>query len=300
MASTIQFRAQANSATGNQVPGASGAQFIDAHVHVWTDDIGKYPLKPGFTKADMQPPVFTPEDILQHAKPSAVTRIVLVQMSYYGFDNSYMLTALHRSPAVFRGIAVVDSESGHPDLKMRRLASSGVRGFRIYPPVQSSATWLAGDGFDKMFKCGAEHGLAMCLLVNPEDLAGVDRKCRDFPSTPVIIDHMARIGKDGPIREVDVQNLCALARHSHVKVKVSAFYALGSKKPPHADLVPLIRRLYEAFGPQRLMWASDCPFQVEHETYEDSISLVRDRLDFLSPDDKDWLLRRTAEAAFFL
>ena len=84
-----------------------------------------------------------------------------------------------------------------------------------------------------------------------------------------------------------------------VKVKISGFYGLGEKKPPHLDLVALIKRLYEAFGPKRLMWASDCPFQIVGETYEDSISLVRDRLDFVTAEDKEWMLRRTAEQSFF-
>ena len=42
-------------------------------------------------------------------------------------------------------------------------------------------------------------------------------------------------------------------------VKVSAFYALGAKQPPYDDLVALIRPVYDAFGAQRLIWASDCP-----------------------------------------
>jgi predicted TIM-barrel fold metal-dependent hydrolase len=114
-----------------------------------------------------------------------------------------------------------------------------------------------------------------------------------------VIDHLARIGAAGPITESDVKALCALSRHRQVRVKVSAFYALGAKKPPHLDLAPLVKRVYEAFGPQRLMWASDCPFQVVGETYEDSISLVRDHLDFLSAEDNEWILRRSAEDLFF-
>jgi hypothetical protein len=47
------------------------------------------------------------------------------------------------------------------------------------------------------------------------------------------------------------------------------------------------------------MWESDCPFQVVDHTYEDSIALVRDRLDFLSEDDRRWLLARTAERLLF-
>lgn len=134
-----------------------------------------------------------------------------------------MLAAVRRWPKVFRGIAVVDIESNDPDVKMRELAGKGVRGFRIYPPDGPSAKWLAGDGIDKMFKCGAQNRLPMCLLVNPNDLPVVDRKCEEFPDTPVIIDHLGRIGKDGPIRESDIQALCALARHKQVKVRFRHF-----------------------------------------------------------------------------
>ena len=47
------------------------------------------------------------------------------------------------------------------------------------------------------------------------------------------------------------------------------------------------------------MWESDCPFQVVAQKYTDSLALVRDRLDFLSADDKSWLLGRTAEQTLF-
>jgi predicted TIM-barrel fold metal-dependent hydrolase len=58
--------------------------------------------------------------------------------------------------------------------------------------------------------------------------------------------------------------------------------------------------LFEAFGPDRLMWASDMPYQLRGDsTYESSISLVRDRIDFFSPDDRRRLLKDTAEAVFF-
>ncbi len=139
----------------------------------------------------------------------------------------------------------------------------------------------------------------MCPLITPDGLWTVAKLCERFPHTPVVIDHLGQVGIAGPILEPEVQAICALARYPGVKLKVSAFYALGAKRPPHEELVPLIRRVYDAFGPQRLMWGSDCPFQLAQETYEDSISLVRDRVDFLSLEDKEWLLRKTAESTFF-
>jgi predicted TIM-barrel fold metal-dependent hydrolase len=124
--------------------------------------------------------------------------------------------------------------------------------------------------------------------------------CARFPDTPVVIDHLARIGADGNVRDSDVRLLCRLAKHRHVYVKVSAFYALGRKQAPYTDLAPMIRRVFQDYGPQRLMWASDCPFQVEGgHTYEASLALVREHLEFLSRRDREWLLMGTAESLFF-
>jgi predicted TIM-barrel fold metal-dependent hydrolase len=91
-----------------------------------------------------------------------------------------------------------------------------------------------------------------------------------------------------------------MAKHPRVLVKVGAFYALGKEQAPYTDLAPLIQKVVKAFGPRRCMWESDCPFQVSNgHKYEDSIDLVRKKLDFLTAEDRDWLLRRTAEEFFF-
>jgi predicted TIM-barrel fold metal-dependent hydrolase len=104
----------------------------------------------------------------------------------------------------------------------------------------------------------------------------------------------------GPVKQTDLDNLCRLAEHKHAHVKTSAFYALGKKKAPYTDMAPLVRKLRDTFGANRLMWASDCPYQIqEGHTYADSIAVIRDRLDFLTPEDKSWMLRKTAERVFF-
>ena len=139
----------------------------------------------------------------------------------------------------------------------------------------------------------------MSCLIDPSGFAEVDRMCTAYPDTPVLIDHLARIGVSGTIADADVEALCALAKHPNLSIKVSAFYALGKKQPPYLDLVPLIRRVVQVFGASRCLWASDCPFQVVDHTYADSLSLVKDRLDFLSPTDREWLLFRTAERLLF-
>jgi predicted TIM-barrel fold metal-dependent hydrolase len=276
-----------------------GPNYIDAHVHVWTPDVITFPRPPRASGPTYKPHSFTPEQLLVIARPSGVSRIVLIQMSFYGTDNSYLLDAIKRYPATFVGVGILDHQAPGVRNEMIRLQSLKVRGYRIMPG-SDTAGWLDAPGMQAMWQYGAEKRVAMCPLIGPDAIASVDRMCGKFPDTPVVIDHMARIGAGGVVRETDIRALCGLAHHKNTHVKISAFYALGKKQYPYTDLIPLIRALYDAYGPQRLIWASDSPFQLqEPHTYAGSIELVRDRLDFLSNEDHEWLLRKSAEKVFF-
>ena len=272
---------------------------IDAHVHVWTPAIARFPRDRRYTGPSILPVSFTPERLLEICTPLGVRRIVLIQMSFYGTDNSYMLDAMKRYPSVFSGIAVVDHEAASLDAEMTRLASLGVRGFRI-TPVDRGAEWLGTGGMFKMWRLAAEKQLAICPLIGPDALSAVDRMCARFPDTVVVIDHMARIGMDGALRAEDIGALSNLARHRSLYVKISAFYALGKKQYPYTDLSPVIRALYDAYGPRRLMWGSDSPFQLEPpHSYSGSLEFVLKHLDFLNSEDKEWMLHRTAGTVLF-
>jgi predicted TIM-barrel fold metal-dependent hydrolase len=273
---------------------------IDAHSHLWSPDVERWPLANNQTKADLAPPSFTPEELWKVAEPEGVGRVVLIQHNtYHGWDNRYLIDCAKRFPGRFVVTGMVDDTQPHPDKLMRDVLPQGVRAIRITPRIRGEK-WLEGDGMAAMWRCGAETGQVMACLVDAKDLAGVDAMCKKYPDTPVVIDHFARIGVDGEIRKADLDALCALAKHKRTAVKISAYYALGKKKPPYDDLAPMIRRVLDAYGPERSMWASDSPYQVQGEhTYAASIALVRDRLDFLSAGDKEWLLTKTAERIYF-
>lgn len=274
--------------------------FVDAHVHVWTPDLDRYPLADGFTQGDMQPASFTEGELLAAARPLGISRIVLIQMSYYGFDNRYMLDCMAAHPGVLGGVAIVDHDQPGVADTMRAMAEQGVRGFRLYSDRAKTEAWQKSDGMQRMWKAGAEQGLAMCLLADPDALPAVKQMCAAFPNTPVVIDHFARIGMRGAIDGEQLKQLTDLARFPTVHVKVSAFYALGRKAPPYEDLEPMIRTLRDAYGAERLMWASDGPFQLaEGQGYEPSLALIRDHCRFLNSHERDAILRGTASRVFF-
>lgn len=274
--------------------------YIDAHSHVWSPDTGRWPLAKKQTREDLKPTSFTPEELFKLAEPEGVGRVVLIQHSvYHEWDNTYLLDCYAQHPGRFSIVGMIDDRTARPGERLRDLLPKGVRGLRITPRMHGE-TWLEGDGMESLWKTAAETGQAMCCLIDPSHLTRVAAMCGRHPQTPVVIDHFARVGADGTIRAADVGALCELAKHKHVSVKLSAYYALGQKQPPYDDLIPLIRRVLDAFTPERCMWASDAPYQVgPPNTYAASIALIRDRISGLSAGDKEQLLAKTAERVFF-
>ncbi len=55
------------------------------------------------------------------------------------------------------------------------------------------------------------------------------------------------------------------------------------------------KRLHHAFGPQRLLWATDWPICLQRTTYAGALQVVRDDMKFLNADDKRWMLSKTVE-----
>ena len=278
---------------------------IDAHSHVWTDEVEKFPLRQGVKVENLRPPTFTAEQLLAVARPAGVDRVVLISHSpYYGYDNRYMVDRARRYPGVFRIVGAIDERP--PDLagRMKRAINDRIVAYRITPQMHADRTprpdpmkWLQGADMQKKWKIAADLGVAMCPLIQVKHLPTLEPMVKKFPRTTCVLDHVGRVDVG---QEKELKQLLALAKYPNVYVKVSAFYAKGNRKPPHTELIPMIKRCVGAFGPQRLMWASDCPYQLlKGNNFRDAIGLIKDRMPSLGASDKDWMLRKTAEKVFY-
>ena len=200
--------------------------WIDAHSHIWTPDTSVFKLAPGMTPNDLAPRSFTDDELMAIAKPEGVGRVVLIQHTlFHGYDNGYLIDAWRRHPDVFRVVGMVDDLRPKCGVAMKQFLKQGVTGFRI-KPRQGITNWLQTPGMNDMWRTAAETRQSICCLINPHNIVEVADACHRHPDTPVVIDHFARVGINGKISDADVAQLCALAKHKHVKVKISAYYAL--------------------------------------------------------------------------
>lgn len=274
--------------------------WIDAHSHIWTNDpeeLKKFPLAPGRTIADLKPPRFTAEDLITLGKTQNVTRHVIIShRGHHGYSNDYYTHAAAAHPGVFKIVGALDHRQPNLRARIHLNRPLGITGYRITPNGQG-LRWLENDLLQEFWRDAGNENVAICPLIDPEYVATLPAMIRRFPNTRVVIDHCARIDQ----RHIAaLKNLCALAKFPGVFVKVSAFYAFGAKQPPYLKQIPRITRLLDAFGPERLMWASDCPYQLTPpNTYAASIRLIQDRIEVLSDGDRDHLLRKTAEKVYF-
>ncbi len=134
--------------------------YIDAHSHIWTPDLDHYPLAAGFKVADMNPRSFTAQELLALCRPAGVGRVNLIQMSYYEFDNHYMLDMIKLYPDRFVGTAIVDPLSDDPGRSMRQLAGAACTRFASNPSMASGRRF-AGSSRLGMPPCSPpRHGPA--------------------------------------------------------------------------------------------------------------------------------------------
>ena len=290
-------------------------RIVDAHIHVWSPDFETYPLAPGFTPDDLWRPSFTPDDHFAYSQQLGKVRLNLVQMTWYGLDHSYILDLIASDPETYTGTGIIpgiaDVSLADPGKTMLALADRGIRAFRVRGGTTGRPTafgrasrWLDYPGYESMFKTGAEHNLALSFLMGLQDLPDLIRMCRRFPETPIILDHLCGVRiRDGGWPEYEIRALCNMARYPRVMVKLGPFQALGNGKAPYLDLLPLIQRVVDAFGPERIMWESDSGgpvwMQDPASDFAASIALIRNHAEFLSAGDKEQILFKTAADFFF-
>lgn len=269
-------------------------KLIDAHVHVWTDDTDAYPLAPGFETSDLWHPHNTPDDHATYNERFGKVRINFVQMTWYGLDHRYIIDLIDHAPDRFVGTGIIPAYSDvslpEPDKTMVALSKCGIYAFRVRGGG-GRARFLDYPGYDKMFQAGADYDLALSFLAGLDDVPELDRMCQRYPDTPVVLDHLLGIGRKETTLAEEYEALFRMAKHRRVMVKVGPFQAMGKRQRPYLDLLPIIRRVADAFGPERCMWESDSggPIWMPQpaDDYPAAIELIRDHADFFSDSDKE-------------
>ncbi len=218
----------------------------DCHVHVFD---ASAPRRTGHYVPAHRPL----EDIEALAREHGVGRLVLVQPSVYGTDNSLMLQALAASQGRHRGVAVIDPAIA--DGELDRLHAAGVRGVRFN---LVSPAGHAGDVARDLLKLEPrlrERGWHVQWYVQAGDLPRVVA-WQAATGLCFVLDHLAGLSAGLDDAHPAWAAAQALA-DGGAWIKLSGWYRLGASAP-YAALHSNIQRAAALFGP-RMVWGSDWP-----------------------------------------
>jgi predicted TIM-barrel fold metal-dependent hydrolase len=223
----------------------------DCHVHI-VGPAAKYPMDPNRTYTAGEA---STDELKMLRKRLGIARNVLVQISFYGTDNSCMLDALATLGDSARGVAVVGPDI--PDSELLRLGEAGVRGIRLN--LETSLTRDPGAAsalLETFAKRLAPLGWHVQIYAALPVIAQLAEQIAGLP-VPVVIDHFGSPVAANGVTQPGFAALLDLVRSRKAFVKLSGCYRI-SQAPDYADVAPFARALIEA-GPDRLVWASDWP-----------------------------------------
>ncbi|WVZ08405.1 hypothetical protein V8G54_021751 [Vigna mungo] len=141
----------------------------------------------------------------------------------------------------------------------------------------------------------------MCMKGLGLHISEIEKLCTEFPSTVVLLDHLAFCKP--PINDEEAlvfSQLLNLSRFPQVHVKFSALFRVSRGQFPYLDLSALLSQVVSHFGANRVMWGSDFPFVVAECGYKGAKEAVHHIANEISLplSDLEWIMGKTATQLF--
>jgi len=240
--------------------------YVDSHAHIWLQDLPKvdnprHPLSYDFSI----------EQYLDILKANDVEYAVIAAASPFGDYNDYTLDAI-RGKKKIRGTVIVE-----PTIDMytlRAMKEDGIVGVRLPYISMTELPDLESFEYKKLLRRFVDLDWHVHLHLDgpriPQVLPALEKS-----GVKVVIDHFGRPDDQKGILCEGFQMMMKSIEKGNTWVKVSAAYRLGKEKT-----VRYGRELIKNVGPDKLLWASDCPFagfegKVNYqETIEDILAWV--------------------------
>jgi predicted TIM-barrel fold metal-dependent hydrolase len=302
-------------------PGPAGLHDVGFHVGrfgrlEWTRAGVDYYLQ--FQSPALQGMEAPPEFILAQMDYVGVDVAVLQNAHLYGKLSEFFADAVRHYPNRFVGLAEVDEPNAHTDREIGRLRHAveqlGLKG--LYYVVEGLFTndfrdHLDDPKFDPYWEEVRRLGIVACWDIEPfpmptredylDQLRRFGRWHERFPEIPAILVHGlgGKLLVDGRYQlTAEVRAIC-----EQPNTWLELLFAIGMGGRTEYPFVParrLVHQLYDAFGPEKLVWGSDLPNVERFCTYKQSLDYLRNHCTFILPADLDLILGGNAARIYRL
>ena len=267
------------------------APIVNGAEHAWVLHDPRFPIRRELATCTGNLPnyEYSGEYLLSEMRTWGVDHVVISHVCYYGRENSYPAYCVKTWPGKFAAIGLLvgyrlhsPADPENPARLERLVRQDGLCGLRLSPYYDPKTVWLNDPVCYPLWRKAEELGAVFNIFLVPGQAGQVADMARRFPGVNVVIDHIAMIDIDAPDSE-GFDPLLAMAKLPNVYVRTSLHNPSKTRRTPYRDVWPFLRRLYDAYGPRRLVWAN---------FFE--LLIMQDLIPFFTAGDKEWILGRTA------
>lgn len=237
----------------------------DCHIHI------NDPRHAYVAAADLKPSPATVEQYGEVKQALGIERVVVVQPSSYGTDNSCTLEAVARFGDAARAVVVIDATWSAQQIE--DLHAQGARGVRFNLLRPSP---LTADAIEHVAALVAPNGWHLQLHAAPATIVALRSVLARLP-VPVVFDHLGRLPAQETERQEAFAVIGSLLQADRAWVKLSGVELDGISDAPCYRPATALARSFIAMAPERVVWGSNWPHPASPKTFttSDEADLLR-------------------------
>ncbi len=266
---------------------------VDTHLHCFA---GKGdPRFPYHPRGPYQPePPSGPELLLKLMDGAGVDFAVVVHPEPYQDDHRYLTYCLETGGKRLKGTCLFFSDRPDSAEMMPAIVKTlPIVAARIHAYAPDRLPPFGKPELRAFWKRIADLGIAVQLHFEPRHAPGFEPLIREFKETTAIIDHLGRPLQGTP-EEHEV--VVRWSRFPNTVMKLSAFQP--DTQYPHRDIAPIIRRLADAYGADRMIYGGGFGSDATAESYRAARGKASSYISHFSAADQAKVLGGTAARLF--
>jgi L-fuconolactonase len=270
---------------------------IDAHQHFWHHD----PVRDAWITDEMSVlrRDFLPEELEALLDIHGMDGSVAVQADQSEEETRFLLELAEHNPSILGVVGWVDLLAPNLPERLEHYSRFGhFRGVRHIAQAEPD-DFLAREDVVRGIGMLRDFDLTYDILVYPRQLPAALSLVERLPDQPFVVDHLAKPPIAQGVTEPWAARMREMASHPKVWCKVSGLVteADWARWDPE-DFHPYLDVVFDAFGPQRLMFGSDWPVCLLAAEYAQVVGLMEAYSGQLSAPERDALFGGSA-ASFY-
>jgi len=267
---------------------------VNGAEHAWVINDPKFPINSKRSNCPNNKPTrnYSMDHLLAQMQVYGIDKVVISHVCYYGTDNSYPIHCVKSYPNRFAAIGLLVGHRLHrpddpvnPARLERLMKDDGLVGLRLSPIYDKEKVWLNDPVSYPLWKKAEQLRAVFNIFLAPHQIGQVADMAKRFPGVKVVVDHFAMIDITRPLSE-GIDQILAMQPLPNVYIRTSLHNP--SRQPiPYRDMWPYLRKVYDRFGPKRMIYAN---------FYESLI--MKELIPFFTAADKEWILGKTALSVY--